>query len=212
MSVGQHFRSLTDEMQADMIAWADRGLNGNRIHTLLMEKYKERAPTSRQTVYNFLKWLALQERPELDEWEMPWTLGAVADPKSDITWADAALVLRVWHRIREAARETGTDLRDFPIGTYGPILLSVAEARWIAGLSRLAPGADPIDLYFVAVLYANIERLCRIRGVPWGTAPYDETIDLDSPQPFAKTLGYAFAGTFIHGDDAVGKNRDGGES
>ena len=208
MIVQQRFRSLTREMQADIIAWADRELSGNQIHALLKKKYKERAPASRQTVYNFLKWLALQERPDLDDWEMPWSLGAMADPKCDITWADAALVLRVWQRIRE----DDTDLPDFPSGTYGTVVLTVAEARWVARLGRLAPGADHLDLYIAAVKYANGERFCRIRGEPCGTAIYDETIDLDSPEPFAKIVEVAWGGTFVDRDDAVGQNGNGGES
>lgn len=55
MTGKRHFRGLPDEMEADIVSWADRGLNGNAIHAALVEKYKERAPKSRQTVYNFLK-------------------------------------------------------------------------------------------------------------------------------------------------------------
>ena len=208
MSVGQHFRSLTDDMQADIIAWTDRELSGNRIHALLIKKYGERAPTSRQTVYNFLNWLALQERPELDEWERPWTLAAMADPKCDITWADAALVLRVWRKIREAL----PDPHGFPIRMLRGDMLSVAEARWIAGLGRLAPGADPLHLYVVAVMYGNTERLGRIRGKPWGTAMLDETIDLETAESFADTLAWARTGMFTDRDVAVVQHGDGGES
>ena len=208
MTAQQRFRSLTHEMQADIIAWADRELSGNQIHALLKKKYKERAPTSRQTVYNFLKWLALQKRPELDEWAMPWTLGAMADPKCDITWADAALVLRVCQQIHEPP----PFLLDFPVVRDGTVVLTVAEARWVARLGRLAPGADPLHLYIVAVLYANNERFWRIRGVHGGTAMYDETIDLDSPEPFAETVEWARAGLFTNRYDVVVQNGDGGES
>ena len=186
------FRTLDDKMQADIILWADQGLSGNRIHAELVKKYKDRAPTSRQTIYNFLRSVRDRETPEC------WSLGTLADPdrSGDLNAEEAALVLRVLRRVhRELEREYG---REHPVrwAALTADVMPVDVARWIARLGRIAPQADLLQLYSVACLYAGRERLARAQGDRFDSRDLDAGIDPDSEHPFAE-LATAWARSVV---------------
>ncbi len=206
MSSPKYFRSLTDKMQLDIIAWARQRLRGSEIHKRLVLKYGAAAPASRQTVYNFLERRREQGEAEADDAQTVWSVGAMAEQLSsakdgrpvDIGWEDVRLILRVQ---RAVAAEAATRAKDDPPvpGVLQGLGLTVAEARWVARLGRFVPETTwseerpkaLIHLFFAAVWYLDIEELCRIRGIPFNTWWLDRAISPMSADPFKLIPGTA---------------------
>jgi len=170
-------------MELDIMDGAKEGLRGSKIHDLLELNYGDEAPKSRQTVYNYLKHMREQEqgKPESQDDDSVWSLGAMASaPKAlCIEWDDIAVILRVRYTLRDeiARAEWGMPDRD----------LTIAEARWVARLSRISrkmARQQPLALFQAAMTYVNIERLCRFRGTAVDTSLMDCHLNPDSGRPF----------------------------
>jgi len=192
------FRSLSEDMEMAITKLADQGLGSRRItrqfeldYATLPEEARRDAkkPPSRSTVDNFLHWWRnqRQEHPELDAGQEPWSLGALADPgrSQGVTLDDAALILRV---MRKARAETERGVRRGLVPAELAPRLSLATARWMARLARIAPGAAPVELWMAAGVYAGRERLALVRGERFDTREMDEEIDPDSKRPFSGLL------------------------
>ena len=169
--MGSHkrFRSLSDQMELDIMDGAKEGLRGSKIHDLLELNYGDEAPKSRQTVYNYLKHMREQEqgKPESQDDDSVWSLGAMASaPKAlCIEWDDIAVILRVRYTLRDeiARAEWGMPDRDLTMGcTSQSDLAEDGEATTACPL----PGSNDIREHRTALPLSRNRGRHLVDGLP----------------------------------------------
>jgi hypothetical protein len=143
-----------------------------------------------------------KEHPEIEEFDKPWSLGAV-DKNPDLFPPEGiTAILRVWKwgieiggfprvsiRVLWAIQKLyPNEFKEVPeiMSKIPRGYLSIRDAKWIARLSSAIPAIDRLEM--IATLYSDLERISLLTSKVFDSAGVDEDFLIEE---FSQKNGFA---------------------